>query len=31
MMGDVFLLPNLEISMSSDLIKHVTDASFEGN
>ena len=29
MMGDVFLLPNLEISMSSDLIKHVTDASFE--
>lgn len=28
MMGDVFLLPNLEISMS-DLIKHVTDATFE--
>lgn len=28
MMGDVFLLPNLETSMS-DLIKHVTDATFE--
>lgn len=28
MMGNVFLLPNLEISMS-DLIKHVTDATFE--
>ncbi len=31
MMGNVFLLPNLEISMSSDLIKHVTDASFEAD
>lgn len=31
MMGDVFLLPTLEISMSSDLIKHVTDASFEAD
>ena len=30
MMGDVFLLPNLEISMS-DLIRHVTDASFEAD
>lgn len=28
MMGDDFLLPNLEISMS-DLIKYVTDATFE--
>ncbi len=31
MMGNVFLLPNLEISMSSDLIKHVTDFSFEAD
>lgn len=28
-MGNVFLLTTLEISMSSDLIKHVTDATFE--
>ena len=30
-MGHVFLLTTLEISMSSDLIKHVTDASFEAD
>jgi thioredoxin 1 len=28
-MGHVFLLTTLEISMSSDLIKHVTDATFD--
>jgi thioredoxin 1 len=29
MMGNVFCAYDLEISMSSDLIKHVTDATFE--
>lgn len=31
MMGHVFLLITPEISMSSDLIKHVSDASFEAD
>ena len=31
MMGNVFCAYDLEISMSSDLIKHVTDASFEAD
>ena len=31
MMGHVFLLTTLENSMSSDLIKHVSDASFEAD
>ena len=29
MMGNVFFAYNPETSMSSDLIKHVTDATFE--
>ena len=31
MMGNVFFAYNLETSMSSDLIKHVSDASFEAD
>lgn len=31
MMSDVFLLTTTETSMSSDLIKHVSDASFEAD
>lgn len=31
MMGHVFFAYNLENSMSSDLIKHVSDASFEAD